>query len=260
VIGVGLGRTGTGSLKDALNLLGYKTFHMSELPKDLDRWAKVWTDTYKKIDDGTIARADWDTLYQDYTATTDFPSAMFPRELLAAYPSAKFILTTRPTEKWYQSTLNTIYRTASFPMLQLSKLLYPSQRKIKTISRRFWVNFFRGRFVSDGKEIFNEHNQLCRDIIPKEQLLEFRVEEGWEPLCKFLEKPIPSAPFPFSNEGKEMAASLDSWEKNLWKQFIIYYVSPTIGVAALGAAAFFNRNNRNTIISVLKEAQEWISN
>ncbi|KZT21373.1 hypothetical protein NEOLEDRAFT_1244588 [Neolentinus lepideus HHB14362 ss-1] len=233
VIGVGLGRTGTGSLKDALNLLGYKTFHMSELPKDLDRWAKVWTDTYKKIDDGTIARADWDTLYQDYTATTDFPSAMFPRELLAAYPSAKFILTTRPTEK--------------------------CQRKIKAISRRFWVNFFRGRFVSDGKEIFNEHNQLCRDIIPKEQLLEFRVEEGWEPLCKFLEKPIPSAPFPFSNEGKEMAASLDSWEKNLWKQFIIYYVSPTICVAALGAAAFFNRNNRNTIISVLKEAQGWIS-
>ncbi|EPQ56983.1 hypothetical protein GLOTRDRAFT_39303, partial [Gloeophyllum trabeum ATCC 11539] len=112
-------------------------------------------------------------------------------ELFGAHPSAKFIRTVRPTENWYQSTLYIIYGTGTFPMYHLSKLLHPRSQQIKAISRRIWDNFFRGRFVSDGRQIYEEHNQLCRDIIPKEQLLEFSVEQGWDPLCLLLGRPIP---------------------------------------------------------------------
>ncbi|EJD38228.1 hypothetical protein AURDEDRAFT_128991 [Auricularia subglabra TFB-10046 SS5] len=152
VIGPGLGRTGTGSVKLALERLGYKTLH--------------------KIEDGTITQADWDALFKDYTATQDFPTCMFPRELIIAYPDAKL-----------PSTFQTIGKTSLFPWWHLSWLLRPQARGIKRISNRIWTNFFHGSVGQDGAAVYTAHIEECEKVIPANQLLVYNVEEGWEPLC-----------------------------------------------------------------------------
>ena len=103
VIGAGFGRTGTLSLKYALEKLGFdKCYHMMELsehPQHADAWAKA--DAGENI--------DWDGLFAGYKAAVDWPSCNFWRQQTAHFPEAKVILSLRDPEKWYDSIMNTIY-------------------------------------------------------------------------------------------------------------------------------------------------------
>ncbi|EJD38233.1 hypothetical protein AURDEDRAFT_116577 [Auricularia subglabra TFB-10046 SS5] len=240
VIGVGLGRTGTGSTMMALNKLGYKTFHMKEVRTNLKHFSIKWPEIYKKVEAGTITRADWDDVFGDYTATLDFPAAMFPRELYAVYPNAKYILTVRDdAKKWHASTMSTVAKTNEFPFWHLTYLLRPPWAGLLKITDYFWGTFFHGRLKEDGMAIYEAHNELCKQVIPADQLLVFNVKEGWGPLCAFLGKEVPEGDFPYENEGKQMAAMFNSMNRFLVLQLIGY----TAGIAGLTAVLAFKRQN-----------------
>lgn len=192
VIGVGFGRTGTLSLKRALETLGFgKCYHFSEMLRV--RHARQWL----QIADG--GPADWETLFQGYRSTTDWPAASYYRELAAHYPDAKLILTVRDTDEWYDSVSSTIRR-----LRKAMPANWPVLRTVAAVSDRIvWDGEFKGH--GDDREYvvsrFREHNDEVQRTMPAERLLVYDVRDGWEPLCRFLGVAVPgNTPFPRAND------------------------------------------------------------
>ncbi|WP_305786659.1 sulfotransferase family protein [Symbioplanes lichenis] len=188
VIGVGFGRTGTLSLKVALERLGFgPCLHMLPLFDDPERAALF----------GRAAEGDPGALeaaVAGYRSTVDWPGAYFWRELVAGHPRAKVILTVREPDKWYRSAWDTIYQG----MLRTPDPS-PTLRMARTI---VWGKTFGNRFEDRERAIktFQEHNAAVRREVPAPRLLEFRVRDGWQPLCDFLGEPVPGEPFPHVND------------------------------------------------------------
>lgn len=205
VIGAGFGRTGTLSLKVALEELGFgKCYHMLELLQHPDQ-VTFWENASQG------EPIDWDALFEGYQATVDFPSYRYYRQLMQHYPDAKVLLSIRDPDSWYESTLNTIYRAGpSTSQKLLMALKLPFSPKLRQIVRAFrladknvWQGDFQGRFTdkSFALEVFNQHIQEVKCIVPPERLLVYQVKQGWEPLCRFLGVPIPqNQPFPRVND------------------------------------------------------------
>ena len=193
VIGAGLGRTGTLSLKLALEKLGLgPCYHMAELFVDMSR-VPLWI----AAADGN---PDWDAIFSGFVSTTDYPACSFWRGLIEHYPDAKVLLTVRDADKWFDSTQATIFspemkaRIASSPMLEVVT---------KTVWKDFGDRIHDRDFMTAS---FARHNDEVRRGVPKDRLLEFDVRQGWEPLCEFLGVPVPDTPFPRTNSREEVAA------------------------------------------------------
>jgi hypothetical protein len=206
VIGAGLGRTGTLSLKVALEDLGFaRCYHMTEVlahPED----ARVWD---------AAARGepvDWDSLFRGYQATVDWPGCSFSEELMRRYPEAKVILTVRDPEKWYDSARQTIYYVRR-AIPTWARLLFPRMRRFtRMLDRIVWVGTFQGRFEDRpfAIEVFNRHNEQVRRTVPADRLLVYEVREGWGPLCAFLGVPVPDGkPFPHVNDAVEFRSRIE---------------------------------------------------
>eukprot|EP00171_Calliarthron_tuberculosum_P023239 IDg23239t1 len=190
VIGAGFGRTGTLSLKLALEQLGFdKCHHMFEVCQNPKQ-----SDAFLTASKG--GEVDWDTLFEGYKASCDFPSSPFYKQLYEKYPDARVVLTVREPEKWYESTMETIYASSSPPAGSFGSNLMPM------INAVIWDGVFDGQF--EDKEyairVFNEHTEEVKRVVPANRLLVFSVKEGWEPLCNFLECPVPDTPFPRVND------------------------------------------------------------
>ena len=201
IIGAGFGRTGTTSLKAALEQLGFsKCHHMTEVffnPKQADAFLDAWK----------TKSADWDQIYAGYQATTDWPGCTHYQTLLAHYPNAKVLLTVRDPERWYASCMNTIYR-ANTDVPRWFKLIFNRYKKTQELAyEQIWKDTFDGRFTDKEHAIaiYNAHNQEVIDTVPADKLLIFEVKQGWGPLCAFLEVPVPDTPFPHLNDGKLMS-------------------------------------------------------
>ena len=207
VIGTGMGRTGTHSLKLALEQLGFgKCYHMSELfehPEGIVHFEKA-----ERGED-----PDWDTLFREYQSAVDYPVARYYKQLIIQYPEAKVIHTIRDPESWYQSASRTIIWASKPSFGRIFKLMIklpfkPELRKQMPILK-FNGNLIEREFGKDYKnkeEVirrFNKHNETVLNTVPKERLLVFDAKEGWEPLCNFLGVPVPDAPFPQSNKREE---------------------------------------------------------
>ncbi|WOJ95479.1 sulfotransferase [Congregibacter brevis] len=204
VIGAGFGRTGTLSLKLALEEVGCgPCFHMFELAKQrnhLEQWESALNDQ----------TADWHTVFRGYQSTVDFPACVYYAELMEKYPDAKVILTIRESENWYQSAINTIL-TIRPSLLQLLKVLacYPFSKRARKTYRLAMHNraliehkVFGGK-ISDKAHVirvYEAHQQSVKNTVPKDRLLVYDVREGWEPLCVFLGVPVPGTPFPSTND------------------------------------------------------------
>ena len=188
VIGAGLGRTGTASLREALVRLGFGPCdHMRENFAHPERFA-LWEEALRRKDAGESI--DWRPLLADFQAIVDWPGLYFWRELAAAHPAAKVILTVRDPERWYDSMQATIFSLPDDHRLAVNRDI---------ISTRT----FGGRLTdrSHCLAVFAQHNQAVRETIPPERLLVFEVKEGWEPLCAFLDVPVPEDdPFPRVND------------------------------------------------------------
>lgn len=233
VIGAGFGRTGTLSLKTALEELGFaQCYHMVEVFKR-PQHVIVWD---AAANGGTV---DWEALFQGFQASVDWPGCNFYKEYLRLYPDAKVILTVRDPHKWYTSCLETIYFVRqAFPGWMA--LLIPRFRRIlRMLDSVVWVGTFQGRFTEKAFaiEVFNRHNDEVRRVVPADQLLVFEVKDGWGPLCEFLGVAPPvGKPFPHLNGAKEFRTGIQ-WAAVVARS--VPYV--VIGVAALVLAWFLGR-------------------
>jgi hypothetical protein len=184
VIGAGFGRTGTMSLKVALEELGFgPCYHMIEVfehPGHVPLWEAATRGE----------PIDWQQIFGEYQAAVDWPTAAFYDRLMKVYPDAKVLLSIRDPQEWYESTKHTIYTTidvlAPTPMLRM-------------VTKLVWEQTFGGNFEDRryAIEVFKRHNEEVKERVPPERLLVYEVKEGWKPLCAFLgvgkpkEKPFP---------------------------------------------------------------------
>lgn len=245
VIGAGFGRTGTLSLKVALEELGFAPCeHMTEIFGDGERIAR-WDEAARAKERGEPFA--WERLFGGYRATVDWPGAYFWREMAAAYPEAKVILTTRDPARWYESARSTIYRPyelragggkgwrgrAGHLLFELLGRLAPSARRGgEMVERVIWRGTFDGRFGEreHALDVFRRHNEAVRSAVPAERLLVFEVKEGWEPLCHFLDVPVPTTPFPHLNDTAD-------FQRMIRRRFLVPAAVIGGGLAAvLGAA------------------------
>lgn len=197
VIGAGFGRTGTMTLKTALEQLGFgPCHHMVEVLENIDRQSPLWSRVVAK------KPVEWDEIFAGYNSTVDWPGCHFWAELADRYPDAKVILTVRDPVKWYASMKETILAT---PVSRLILLVLRIARHPMLFAQRI---ISRDTFRYDYSEanaiaVFERHNAEVRRRIPSERLLEFDVRQGWEPLCAFLDVPVPDTPFPRTNDREE---------------------------------------------------------
>ena len=199
VIGAGFGRTGTLSLKLALEQLGLAPcYHMaetSERPEHDEEWLALAHG--KTADFGAVLKA--------YRATVDWPGVFFWKRLIAANRQAKVILTVRDPEAWYESASNTIFaRMESFAHALVdeeARSITPARRTHKMmVNAIIREQTFGGDLSRDHAiHIFNEHNAEVRRTVPPDNLLVYESGEGWEPLCAFLGREVPKTPYPSVN-------------------------------------------------------------
>jgi hypothetical protein len=195
VIGAGFGRTGTSSLKIALEQLGFgRCYHFRNMLAEwhVPRWRAI-------LDGGA---PDWDRMFRGYASTADFPTASRYRELAAYYPQAKVILSTRDAGDWYRSTRDTL-----LPLRRaLPTWLPPFGLIAEVTDKLLWRGAFEGRFEDREYMLqrYQCHLEEVRAAIPPERLLVFDVREGWEPLCAFLGVPVPETTFPRTNDSAHM--------------------------------------------------------
>ncbi|MEZ4451932.1 MAG: sulfotransferase [Nannocystaceae bacterium] len=196
VIGAGFGRTGTLSMKAALERLGFdRCHHMSEVFAHPET-AAIWDAANRG------EPVDWRGLLAGYRATVDWPSCTFYRELMAVYPDAKVVLTIRDPERWYESVHETIYRLSTESPWWLARIV-PLLGVVTGMARRLvWVRTFGGRFEdrAHALAVWRAHIAEVKATVPPERLLVYEVSEGWGPLCEFLGVPVPDEPFPRLND------------------------------------------------------------
>ena len=191
VVGAGVGRTGTHSLKLALEqLLGGPCHHMVEIlgnPEQMPGW----------IDAIEGRPVDWSQLLDGYRSIVDWPGGSFWRELLDANPDALVLLSVRDPDDWYRSASNTIFQTFDNMPPEIS----PWMNSVRTLLR----DRFSDQFDDKGAMIaaFERHNDSVRRDAPPAQLLEWEPGDGWEPICERLSVPVPAEPFPVTNTTDE---------------------------------------------------------
>ena len=194
IIGAGVGRTGTYSLKLALEQLGFgPCHHMEEVLFNMPSQVPLWSAAVK-------GRADWDAIYQGYSSAVDWPTAGFFSELSEAYPEAKFILTVRSPETWVASFSETIYK------LLADKNNAPEEMRawLDMASQVIGKTGFPLGLDDEGlKTAFVAHEEAVKATIPESRLLVFEVKDGWDPLCKFFECAAPLESFPRTNDRGE---------------------------------------------------------
>lgn len=201
VIGVGFGRTGTLSLKGALELLGRgPCLHMVSLLDDPER-----ATLFHRAAEGDLTSLD--KAFEGYRSTVDWPGTYFWRQLAGRHPAAKVVLTVRDPQRWYDSAHSTIFQAASNPPDSANDAVAAGMGMLRST---VWDGTFGGRFADreHAVRVFTEHNEAVRREVPAESLLVFEVTQGWQPLCDFLGVPVPDAPFPRTNDGATFRARI----------------------------------------------------
>lgn len=188
VVGAGLGRTGTLSLKLALEkLLGGPCYHMAEVfprPDHVSAWLAAANGT----------PPDWHALFAGYRAAVDWPMASFWEEIAAAFPDAIILLSVRDADAWWKSASNTIFPSVA-----------AAPEPWRTMVERIFATRFTAATDDRDASIaaFEAHNARVRRVAPPARLVEWRASDGWEPLCRALSCPVPDEPFPRVNTTEE---------------------------------------------------------
>jgi hypothetical protein len=192
IIGAGLGRTGTMSLKVALEQLGFgPCYHMIEvfahMPESLRQWEAA-----------ARGEPDWDAIFSGYAATVDYPGCTFWRELVAEYPDAKVILSTRNPASWFESVSKTIFGPFSRGMIGNS----PAG---PFFDSTVFTDFDQARMDDQVymTDFFERWNAAVIAEVPSERLLVFEARQGWEPLCDFLGVSVPKTAYPRVNSRED---------------------------------------------------------
>jgi sulfotransferase family protein len=242
VVGAGFGRTGTMSLKAALETLGFgPCYHMIEVfehPEHAGFWQAAWRGE----------PVDWDGLLGGYEAAVDWPACTFYEELLQRYPDARVLLSVRDPERWYESTRDTIYQISKITAgSRLSRAVFAfvglfvsGVFEIGRMGNKIiWQGTFDGRFEdrSHAIEVFVRHNEEVKRRVPAEKLLVFEVKEGWGPLCEFLGVEAPDKPFPRLNDAAQMRRRIRAVQALSLAGPAVLALLATVALALLGRRA-----------------------
>lgn len=210
VVGAGLPRTGTTSLRAALErLLGAPVYHMHVLPEHVDH-ALTWRDAFRG--DPT----DWDAFLGGYAGGVDWPFSCFWRELSAAYPDAIVLLSHRAgPEEWFASMDSTVLRGMRQRLTDGPGAVWAASATAEEMAAADemweWMNRSLGADLNDPESIkaaYLRHLAAVRAEIPASRLVEWQPGDGWEPLCAALGLPVPDEPFPHRNSREEMHARM----------------------------------------------------
>lgn len=210
VLSLGLPRTGSASMAEALTILGYRDVHHG--------WQSIVRPGERQIigravdasspGPPTFTLEDWEELFGPCEAATDVAS-VFASQLIEVYPKAKVILAIRDFDKWSASIDEALLKTFFDFWSNLAVKLGSSSI---TVPQKLLLHLFDVRTVDEARDnmrkVYDGHHRLLREKLPAEQLLLYTMGEGWGPLCQFLGKPVPEMPFPRVNERAEMVARL----------------------------------------------------
>ncbi|KAI7237777.1 hypothetical protein KC343_g7263 [Hortaea werneckii] len=261
VICPGFPRSATESLQVALLKLGYDhTYHGYDIcfeePHRMPAWTRLARRKFDGADDGdcTITTAEFDELLGHATAVVDTAASVFASELIAAYPDAKVILNHRRNlDAWHASVLNNFGPQNTSRLIWLTCIFTSYGYWSWQIFMRYGLQgiFRAGSSGSpgvlehavrkNGKWIYREHCAMIRGLVPPERLLEWSVEDGWEPICNFLGKPVPEEPFPRVNDPVGFASRVDRWSKLSERAFMRnfgLFCAVVVGAVAAGVYAF----------------------
>jgi hypothetical protein len=230
VIGAGMGRTGTASLKRALEHLGFGPCHHMEEVIAHSEEVPTWQ---------AAARGepiDWAAFMGGWGASVDFPSALYYRELMAAFPDAKVILSVRDSDGWYESMRRTVVPMLTrFPIRVVTPWLprvgNPGKVMGKTRLRAELLDRFDDR--AHAISVFERWNDDVRKTVPPDRLLVFEAKQGWAPLCAFLGVPVPDVPFPRVNDAAEFERRVRMAKIVSW---VILLVPPILAVIVAALA------------------------
>jgi hypothetical protein len=203
LIGAGLPRTGTLTQKEALEILGLTpVYHWVDILADLEGQVPLWDGAI----DGSVDPA---AILDGYQSTVDWPGGYFYKQLLESHPDAKVLLSVRDADRWEPSFRETIvdmcYGESLIRLLASARAhVDPKWRRyLDLVDKMFWGEkgtFPSGHSPSDLKEGFVAHNEEVKRVVPPDQLLVWDVTEGWEPLCAFLDVPVPEEAMPHAND------------------------------------------------------------
>ncbi|WPH02979.1 Hypothetical protein R9X50_00585100 [Acrodontium crateriforme] len=245
VLSLGLPRTGTASMALAFSQLGYgHCAHGMDMLDDESlaiRWepfidAKYSPSSQRKA----LARADWDALLGNCGAVTDMPCVMFWRELYAAYPEAKIVLVQRDEDAWFRSfsegVLDAMFAPAGKFSRQYVEPILGSRLgavSLKTLQCMFGAD--EDAMRANARPAYRKLYEDIRATIPREQLLEFNLKDGWEPLCKFLGKEVPDGEFPRVNDAEALKAKIDEYmvkKRDEMERLLKFKLVPTVVTVA----------------------------
>jgi hypothetical protein len=222
VMNLSLGRTGTMSLKYALEQLGYdKCYHFIDLFDNPEH-----PSLFLSASQGQ--KVNWEKIFEGYQSTVYWSTCYDYHEILGNYPDVKVVLTMRDPEKWYKSTYDTIYkynrltffRKLFLPVIGFFRPDFKNLYKIWHLQENtLWQKTFQGKFHNKkfAIQVFKNHIEEIKSKVKPDRLLLFHVKDGWHPLCNFLDVPVPDTPFPHVND----SASFIQWRRDLFKKFTI---------------------------------------
>ncbi|KCZ58830.1 sulfotransferase family protein [Hyphomonas chukchiensis] len=193
VISAGFGRTGTMSLKLALEELGLgPCHHMIEVIHNGEAQVPLWNAAL-------AGKPDYAAIYDGYKSAVDWPTAAFWQDVAETYPEAKIILSTRSAESWYDSISETILAAVWAPET------WPPQATewFKMVSQVLERSFGDAKEKDELIATFHAHEANVKATVPPERLLVHSAKDGWGPLCAFLEVPVPLTPYPRTNSKEE---------------------------------------------------------
>lgn len=240
VIGAGLPRTATSSLQAAFEELGFDPcLHMAQVIPHPNR-QQLLLDAAREKD--TVKRRELvHRLVDGYAAVCDMPGMFFLEDLMDMYPDAKVVLSGRPdAETWAQSCYCSLgfFFTSWF---WACGLLWRADR--------LWyrVNMFTldwGREKLGESDLFSgrfyeRYNESVRETARRKgrEILEFKAEDGWKPLCAYLRRDVPDTYFPRVNERK----TLDGIKAIIMAKGFLSW-------AALGGAAWLGWNYLSRVL------------
>lgn len=254
VLSLGLPRTGTASMATALRILGYQNvWHGVDAISNsadwaiLNRAADAHFSTLPTYTNQPFTRADWDEIWGPCEGITDIGSWFSP-QLIEAYPEAKVVLVERDVDKWYASIEEGVFSSlwGTVPNFFVGVVEPLIGSVAGPASRKHLLGFFEVKDVDElrakAKEGYLVHYRRVREMVPKERLLDFKMDYGWGPLCAFLGKEVPvDVPFPHVNDAEALKAKLREHMTDMIKSLGRKVGPWAAGVLAVGAGLYFAR-------------------
>ncbi|RAK78949.1 sulfotransferase family protein [Aspergillus fijiensis CBS 313.89] len=275
ILCVGLPRSGTESLSLALTQLGYKPFHGWDLVFDTAAHLQAWAQLAERKHapsattprDDPITRADFDALLPgDCDVVLDSAAALFTPEILQAYPDAKVILNTRRDVAAWQRSARQAFVTDGAAHWGLW-VLHLFSAEVFWLWRLYYAVGFPGLFgartveeglVGKGRRVYREHGWMVKGLVPSDNLLEWNVEDGWGPLCEFLEKEVPQQPFPQTNAGEGFRNRVEK-RVGPWRRTALMNLALTVTSAGvLGTAIVFGARKGGWWWPAVRKIPGWI--